>query len=314
LSTFFSPDGSLNVAIDASDLPETGDGKNSHSGAMVRCKNVRTNENGKAKTRDGSAKLNATAIETAIWWIEEQAGNRFAFAGTQIYENESSIATGLTSAQWVAIKYNAFNDTTDNIFALNGTDRKRIESSSVKEWGITAPTVAPTLSNGQATGLTGKYNVKYTYVRKVGSVIVSESNPSPSADLHREGDDQSLGVSITASSDSQVTHVRLYRTLNGGVIYYLDQEVPAAGYTHGVSESFEDTDAYITGLAYKFTIEDKTHGTENTYTWEEQPGIDIEDNSGYVSGNNWWDDSAETRNEYTNLLAERGGLGSVVPK
>ncbi len=309
MSTFFSPDGSLNVAIDASDLPETGDGKNSHSGAMVRCKNMRTNENGRAITRDGSAKLNATAIETAIWWIEEQAGNRFAFAGTQIYENESSIATGLTSAQWVAIKYNAFNDTTDNIFALNGTDRKRIESSAAHEWGITAPTDVPTLIKGQAKGLTGKYNAKYTYVRKVGSVIVAESNPSPAAALHREANDESLAVGITASSDAQVTHVRLYRTLNGGVIYYLDQEVPAAGYTHGVSESFEDTDNYISGLAFKFTIEDTTHGTENTYTWEEQPDIDIEDNSGYVDGSNWWDDTPATRFEYQELLSQRGGLG-----
>jgi len=309
LSTFFSPDGSLNVAIDASDLPETSDGKNSHSGALVRCKNMRTNENGKSITRDGSVKLNTTAIEAAIWWIEEQAGARFAFAGTQIYEDESSIATGLTSAQWVAIKYNAFNDTTDNIFALNGTDRKRIESSAAFEWGINAPTVAPTLTNGQATGLTGKYNAKYTYVRKVGAVVVSESNPSPSADLHREGNNQSLSVSITDSSDTQVTHVRLYRTLNGGVTYFLDQEVPAAGYTHGVSESFEDTDNYITGAAFKFTIQDAEHDTENTYTWEEQPDIDIEDNSGYVNGSNWWDDDAEGQQLYQELLAQRAGLG-----
>ena len=313
MSTFFSPDGSLNIAIDASDLPETGDGNNSHSGALVRCKNMRTNENGKAITRDGSVKLNATALETAIWWIEEQGGSRFSFAGTKIYENESSIATGLTNAQWVAIKYNAFNDTTDNIFALNGTDRKRIESSTAHEWGIAAPTTAPTLSKGQAKGLTGKYNAKYTYLRKVGDVIVSESNPSPAADLHREANDESLGVSITASSDSQVTHVRLYRTLNGGVIYFIDQEIPAAGYTHGVSELFEDTDDYITGLAYKFTIEDATHGTENTYTWEEQPDIDIDDNSGYSSGNNWWNEDEGTLQEYQEIIAERKGLGGNVP-
>jgi len=166
LSTFFSPGGSLNVALDSSDLPETGDERGSHSGALVRCKNMRTNENGKAITRDGSAKLNATAIETAIWWIEEQGGNRYSFAGTQIYKDELSIATGLTSAQWAAIKYNAFNDTTDNIFALNGTDRKRVEASVAYEWGIDAPATAPTLAVGQATGLTGQYNAKYTYVRK----------------------------------------------------------------------------------------------------------------------------------------------------
>jgi len=270
MTVFFSPDGSLNVATDASDLPESSDGRNTKSGAMVRCKNLRTNEPGKAKTRDGSAKLNTTAINTAIWWIEEQGGARFSFAGTQIYEDESSIATGLTDAQWSAIKYNAFNDTTDNIFALNGTDRKRIESSTVYEWGIAAPTVAPTLSVGQAGGLTGQYNAKYTYVRKVGSVIVAESNASPAADNTVVLANQSLSVDVTQPSDSQVTHIRLYRTLADGATYFLDTEI-AVGITvaYGYSEAFEATDTYIAGTGYKFSIEDSTNGTENTYTWEE---------------------------------------------
>ncbi len=266
MTTFFSPDGSLNVAVDPSDLPET----EGRSGALVRCKNMRTNENGKAITRDGSAKLNTSALEAAIWLIEEQAGSRFTFSGTQIYEDESSIDTGLTNAQWSAIKYNAFNDTTDNIFALNGTDRKRIESSTVYEWGIEPPTVAPTLSTGHSDGLTGQYNVKYTYVRKVGSAIVSESNPSPAADNTIVLTDQSLSVDITQSSDPQVTHVRTYRTLTNGEIYYLDSEI-AAGLTitFGYSEEFEATDEYIAGDGYKFTIEDTTNRTENSYSWEE---------------------------------------------
>lgn len=270
MSKFFSPDGSLNVAIDAADLPETGDAKNSRSGAMVRCKNLRTNESGKAKTRDGSAKINTTAIDTAIWLIEEQGGSRFTFAGTQIYENESSIATGLTSAQWSAIKYNAYNDTTDNIFALNGTDRKRIQSSVAYEWGLAAPTTAPTLGSGSKSGLTGQYNAKYTYVRKVGSAIVSESNPSDAATTAAVLENQSLTVNVTQPTDSQVTHIRLYRTLAGGATYFLDSEI-AVGVNNafGYSESFEADDAYIAGTGIKFTTEDTTNGTENTYSWEE---------------------------------------------
>ena len=287
MSTFFSPDGSLNVAIDAADLPETGDAKNSRSGAMVRCKNMRTNEAGKAITRDGSAKLNTTAIETAIWLIEEQGGSRFTFAGTQIYEDESSIATGLTSAQWASIKYNAFNDTTDNIFALNGTDRKRIESSVAYEWGIAAPATAPTLSVGAGVGLTGQYNAKYTYARKVGSAIVAESNPSPAADNAVVLANQSMSVDVTQPTDTQVTHIRLYRTLMGGSIYYLDSEITVnLADQFGYSEQFEADDAYFSGSAYKFTIEDETNGTENTYTWEELYSDRDDDDSGGSSGSN----------------------------
>ncbi len=292
MSIFFSPSGTLNVAMDASDLPES-QGQNSvSSGAMVRCKNLRTNEAGKAKTRDGSTKLNASAINSAIWWIEEQSGTRYTFAGTLIYENETSIATGLTSAAWSAIKYNAFNDSQLNIFALNGTDRKRIQNSVVREWGIEAPTVAPTFSQGQGLSLTGTYNAKYTYVRKSGDTVVVESDPSPA------GDDTvltggSLSVDITPSTDPQVTHYRLYRTLaNGDGLYYYDQDIIASvtyiygkafdwevfeldttavstDYDYGYTFSFETDDSVFGSSGYKWSTEDDTHSTENAYSWEE---------------------------------------------
>jgi hypothetical protein len=276
---------------------------------MIRCKNMRTNEPGKAKTRDGSKKINVAAIEAAIWWIEEQNGDRYTFAGTVIYKNEVAIGGATVSAQWAAIKYNAFNDTTDNIFGVNGTDRRRIEASTVYEWGIEAPTAVPGLTNGQAKGLTGTYNVRYTYLRKVGSLVVSESNPSPTAVNHVELIDQSLAVDIAASSDPQVTHARLYRTLDNGLIYYRDQDVPIGGYTHGVSHEWEGAGVYIAGNSFKFTIEDTEHGTENTYTWEVNPDSDIDDGSGYDEGTNWWNESDPLYQEYLAALRDIGGLG-----
>lgn len=279
MTVFFSPDGTLNLSADASDLPD---------GAMVRAKNVRLNERGKARVRDGSVKLNATAISTPVWWIEEQSGDRYAFAAGSIFRNESSITSGLTNAQWAAVQYNAFNSTTEAIFALNGTDRKRIEGSSVYEWGLAAPTTAPVLSVGQGTGLTGSYNVRYTYLRKEGSVVVAESNPSPSATNYIVLSDQSLAVDIAAPSDSQVTHARIYRTLSNGATYYHDQDIPVAGYGYGYSEDFEADDGYITGTGYKFTQEDAGHGTENCYTWEARyEDSDESDGSGY-GGGEWW--------------------------
>ena len=43
----------------------------------------------------------------------------------------------------IASAYNAYNVATQNIFALNGTDRKRIVGSDVFEWGIDPPAAAP---------------------------------------------------------------------------------------------------------------------------------------------------------------------------
>jgi hypothetical protein len=292
--SIFNPTGTLNVSWDASDLPGEGAEGVEVSGAMTRCKNLRVNQNGKLVTRDGSTKINGSAIATDVWHIEEMAtlGTRYTFAGTVIYEDEVSLATGLTSAAWSAIQYNAFNDTTKQIFALNGTDRKRITAGAVSEWGIAAPTTAPSLGVGHGTGLTGQYNAKYTYVRKVGDNIVAESNPSPAASTAQVLSNGSLEVTVTEPTDTQVTHIRLYRTQAGGSIYYLDQEIATSNtYAYGNTQTWEETDAYIAGNAYKFTTTDSTHYTENTYTWEELfADRDDEDTTTYGSETTPWAD------------------------
>lgn len=231
---------------------------------MVRCKNLRIDQKGIAKTRDGTSDLNATAVELPIWHIEIQGGLRYTFAGEQIYEDEESIEDGLTAESWTAIQYNAFNDNAPNIFALNGTDRKRIEASEVHEWGIAAPTVKPILTKGIGVGLTGDYNAKYTYVRKEGTVVIAESNPSPAATNAITLADQSLAVEVAQPTDAQITHIRLYRTLAGGTEYFLVDEIEASTlYAYGYAYDWEEEDAYLDGTGYKFTVENTSETAES---------------------------------------------------
>lgn len=259
MTVVFTPSGSLNVAHDPSDLPEEGDGNNVISGAMVRCKNLRIDQKGIAKTRDGTFDLGS--VESPIWHVEIQGGVRYVFSSTHIYEDEISIASGLTSEPWSAIQYNAFNDNAPNVFALNGTDRKRIEGGEVHEWGIAAPTVAPILEAGLGTGLTGEYNARYTYVRKEGSVVIAESNPSPAATNSVVLSGQSLSARVGQPEDPQVTHIRLYRTLASGTRYFLVDEIEASTiYAFGYTHDWEST-GYIDGVGYKFTIEDTSDET-----------------------------------------------------
>lgn len=285
----FNPSGELNVASDASDLPFTTDGKVIQSGAMTRCTNLSLDRAGIASTRKGSSRLSDTAVGTPVHRIVEQGGVRYAFGGSAIYRNGVSLASGLTSAKWSAIKYNAYNVVTQSIFALNGTDRKRITGSTVAEWGITPPASAPTLSGsiaghaytqawestqgyadsgsyqwGIASGtdrdtydweadldenaadsetyrnmwffetatdraVTGRVGVVYTYCRKDGDTLECESNPSDAAYIEA---DSGVYATWAASSDSQVTHVRLYRTLAGGAAFFYSHEV-AIGTTSG---------------------------------------------------------------------------------
>lgn len=268
----FNPTGLLDVASDPADLPSQSDGKLEVSGAMTRCTNLHLDRGGIAITRRGSAKLNTTTIETEIHRIIEQGGNRYAFAGTQIYKNESSIATDLTDAAWSALLYNAYNTEIQSVFALNGTDRKRIENEAVYEWGSESPLVAPVLGIGTLTGLTGAYNAKYTYVRKEEDVVVWESNPSPAADDSLTLTDQSLKVICTLPYDSQITHIRVYRTPTDGTVYYYDAElvVPAADDTEYAYAYLYDWETeYLTGddLYQAFSANDVT-GLCNIYSWE----------------------------------------------
>lgn len=281
MSIRFKPSGALDVSTDPSDLPEQVDksGLNFTSEAMTRCKNLRVDRRGLVSTRDGSTKFNTSAIETAIHLLMEQSGNRYAFAGTQIYENESSIATGLTDSQWSGVKYKAFNDTALNIFATNGTDRKRIEGGTVYEWGLEPPTVDAILGVGGGTGLTGDYNARYTYLRKSGANILAESNPKDTSDASVGTvtlADTSLLVQCEPPTDSQVTHIRLYRTTKSGFLYLVDQDAEVlADNDFAMTQSWESD--YLTGTAYQFTTDDVLTNYNYTHTWEADTTEDSND-------------------------------------
>ncbi len=269
MSIKFSPNDFLDLASDPSELPSTTDGKDEISGAMRRCTNLHLDANGKASTRKGSSKVNSTPIMDAEYELAlstpyelvEQSGNRYLFGAAQIYENEVSIKTGLNRVKWSAVKGAPFNSPTENIFALNGLDRKRIVDDDVYEWGLDAPQDIIRIMAGVKTGLTGDYNGKYTYARKEGEVIVCESNPSEEAAAAVVLANQSLRMVCEGPSDPQVTHIRSYRTTTGGVNYYHDLDAPIptdADYAY--SYDWEESDAYLEGTGYKFT-ENATGGS-----------------------------------------------------
>jgi len=228
MTILWRPNGNLDVASEPTDLPQTVSLNGQiTSGAMSRCKNLRLDEQGVARTRFGSSKLNTSPIsgDGVITRIIEQAGYRYSFGGGFIYRNEVAIGSGLAVAPWSAVKYNPFNSTVQSIYCTNGQDRKRIEGTTIYEWGIDPPIAAPTLTAGALTGLTGDYKAVYTYCRKEGSTVVSESNPSPEASAAVTLAGGSLKVAFTASPDLQVTHVRIYRTLANDTAYYWAQDV-----------------------------------------------------------------------------------------
>lgn len=227
MSLLWKPAGPLDLATAATDLPEVAGQGGVVSTALAAAKNLRLDRKGMARTRNGSKRL-STALSAAPTFALEARGVRYAFAGPGVYRNETLISSESTGT-WSAIRYNAFNDLTEQTFAANGVERLRIDGSSVYEWGIAAPSTVPGLEAGTGSALTGTYYACYTYSRKVGSVVVCESNPSNAAWIYLSA--KSIKVTPAQPTDTQVTHIRIYRTLAGGQVYYHDQDI-AVGTTY----------------------------------------------------------------------------------
>lgn len=168
--------------------------------------------------------------------------SRIAIIGGRVYtitangvlwRNGVSIGTGMTGVFTMA-PFTPLNDTATWAFVANGTLLVKDDGTNLRLWGIAAPTAAATLAAGAAGSLTGNYQVQYTYVRKVGSAIAHESNPSPASNTFAAAAQQISITGIVDSSDAQVTHKRIYRTIAGGTSFLFDQEI-ATGTTTATS-------------------------------------------------------------------------------
>lgn len=229
MSIIWKPNGQLDVCTDPTDLPQETDGKNITSGAMTRCKNLHLYESGVAKTRWGSYRLAQSALTGIVTKMIQMGSTRYEMTYSNIYTDGTSRASGYSNAVWSALIYHLLSSTTQTVYATNGTDQVKMEGNSVYNWGIAAPTVAPTISGGTGSGLTGAYSIKYTYVRKSGATVLCESNPSDASNTETISND-SLALYWEAPTDAQVTHVRIYRTAaDGSTYYFLKDETVGSG-------------------------------------------------------------------------------------
>jgi hypothetical protein len=199
---------------------------------------------------------------------------------------------------WSAVLYSPYNSTTESIFGLNGTYRKRIDDDATYEWGMDAPDTRPTIAAGNGTGLTGDYNAKYTWCRKEKTTLVYESNPS----------DEAQAVVTLSNEDLRVTFIEPPDEQINGSTYSYDTEVPWANKNYSVCHTWEETGAYISGDAYRFTTTDTYQDSEDTFSWE--PYHD--QYSGTAS--QLWAVTGKGENEikYADLSTADGSLGTTV--
>jgi len=285
----FKPNGSLDLSSDPTEIPDDG---------LSRCKNIRLDHAGKVVTRDGSTKLNATALDAFVDHITIQGGDRYSFSGGKLYKNESSLGNVDGTAGWTSIQYNAYNSEDYNIYATNGSDSIRIQDDEIDECGMAAPSAACTIKAGPSGNLSGYTGAKYSYLRKEGTTLVSESDLSPAVSNTVNLSSNVLMISgVTKPSDTQVTHIRFYRNSGGGTTYYpmssLDLDVTET-YDFSYMHDWEEDD-YISGDGYKFTHTDSTNSSEDTKSWEDE--YDIEnavDDETFLNSSHEFSDSTIT--------------------
>ena len=161
---------------------------------------------------------------------------RYNVTGTVLYKNGTSLLTGLSGTLRTSLlAMRPLQDTTTWTFIADLSGLRKEVGGTVRTWGIAPPGTAPVLAAGAAGALSGVYNVSYTYVRLDGTAVAHESNPSPTS-LDVTVTATTISVSgLTASTDPQVTHKRLYRTVNGGSTRLFDQQITNATTTATLS-------------------------------------------------------------------------------
>ena len=193
-------------------------------------------QKGVVRSRDGSSVLYSGQ---GVDLIGGAQGFVYSVSG-DVYKDGTALGVSGVSAV-TALGLCKLRNIDTEALLISGGSNKKVEGSTVTNWGISVPNNVPTVALS-GTGITGTYYYRYTYLRKNGSVIVAESNPS-SASTVASPSNQTVDVSWTASGDSQVTHVRLYRTLTGTLAasndYYYLAEIAVGTTTY--ADSINDT-------------------------------------------------------------------------
>jgi hypothetical protein len=169
---------------------------------------------------------------------------------------------------WSAVLASPYNSETATVFATNGTVYRRLEGTYSYTWGIAAPDTVPIIAAGASTGLSGAYNAKYTYGRKERQALVCESDPSLQASAAVTLANKSFSMTAAAPDDEQVNCIRFFRTVAGSSSYYFTREVNYCNRAYAVTYDWEETDGYIAGKAWRYTVEDSARQRECCYVWE----------------------------------------------
>lgn len=177
-------------------------------------------EPGSILSRAGQSAFGVLTSEACI--IRDFKSKNYILTSTEVYENLLSIGSFDESSKVSILEFQPLNGLTSEVYVATETGMFRVASGTLVPWGITGRANAPVLS-AVAGNNSGTYGVAYTYARRANGGLVSESNLSPSRSITVSS--EGIAAAVEASTDSQVTHIRVYRTQASGTVLLFDREI-----------------------------------------------------------------------------------------
>lgn len=174
-------------------------------------------------TRPGFSAYSTSGLPTdapnvGLFAFKKSDGNKFLLTtvNTNIYVEG---ATGAFSSVYASVTAGYpmdFTTLANLAIGGNGIDVPiKYNGTTCKTLKCAAPVVAPSSATGAAGNLAGAYQYQVTFVTASGA----ETNPSPSSTVVNPSSQQ-VSLSNIATGTSEVTSRKIYRTTNGGTVFY----------------------------------------------------------------------------------------------
>lgn len=112
------------------------------------------------------------------------------------------------------------------VYVCDGTNQKKWDQTTVRNWGIAAPAVNPGVSSG-AGSLSPTSGYQWVYCYKCSATGHYSTASAPTGNLGPLSNVQ-YTVTYTASADPQVDTISIFRTADGGSLYYWVADVANA--------------------------------------------------------------------------------------
>lgn len=162
----------------------------------------------------------------------------------------------------------------DTVFYGNGTDMRKYDGTNEQKWGIAAPTVTPTTADSASGNVPAAIGHRYRYAFE-NTTTGHISDVSTRSDEIATASRQWV-VSGSGTSDTQVDQIRVYRTEDGGSVYFELSASPIAnpGASTWTLSTDDDTDNQLKS----------TQAPVVTINSVPTPGMGME----FFAGRIWW--------------------------